>query len=206
MNFNEIQSAWNNDPENGGKVPTTLDQLKPAGLPLDKIKKNLQNEFVYQIVSIILLAFLPQLYRFDPAFYVWYYVSYAMFVSICAYYLIRLLLFYNRIRNYNANTKDSLYETYFDIRLNIEMYKTFSFSLMPFVLIFIAMFVISANKSAMIEMIQTGIFPQAVLIQMAVGFVLSMVIFALATEWWTHTFYGKYAKEIKSLLDKLKEA
>lgn len=205
MNFNDIQSAWNKDPENGGPLPNTLDQLKPAGLPLDKIKKNLHNEFVYQILSIIFLAFLPQLYRFDPTFHVWFYVSYAMFVSICAYYLFRLFLFYKRIRNYHANTKDSLYETYYDIRLNIEMYKTFSFSLVPFILMFIAMFVISANKSAMVQMIQTGIFPQSVLVQIAVGFIFSIVFFALATEWWTHTFYGKYAKEIRSLLEKLKD-
>ena len=205
MNFNDIQSAWKNDPENGGKLPDTLDQLKPAGLPLDKIKKNLRNEFVYQILSIIFLGFLPQIYRFDSAFHLSFYVSYAIFVSICAYYLIHLFLFYKRIRNYNLNTKDSLYETYYDIRLNIEMYKTFSFALMPFILIFIALFCISANKGAMVEMVRTGIFPQTVLWQMGIGFVISMIFFAAATEWWTHSFYGKYAKEIRSLLDKLRE-
>lgn len=204
MNFNDIQSAWDKD-QKGGSVPDRVEQLKPAGMPLDKIKKNLRNEFIYQVISIIFVAFLPQIHAFNPALNVWFYVTYAIFVAICAYYLVKLFGFYQRIVSYNANTKDSLYETYYDIRLNIEMYKTFSFSLMPFILIFIGMFIISVNKGAIVEMIQTGIFPQAIVIQFGVGFVFSMVTLALATEWWVHHFYGKYAKEIRQLLDQLRE-
>lgn len=204
MNFNDIQSAWNKD-QNGGSVPDRVDQLKPAGLPLDRIKKNLRNEFIYQVLSIILVAFLPKIHAFNPALTVWFYVTYAIFVAICAYYLIKLFGFYKRIVNYSASTKDSLYETYYDIRLNIEMYKTFSFSLMPFILIFVAMFIISINKSAVAEMIQTGVFPQTIVVQFGIGFVFSLVTLALATEWWVHHFYGQYAKAIRTLLDQLKE-
>ena len=205
MNFNDIQSVWDNDKEPGGQVPDRIEQLKPAGLPIDKVRRNLRNEFGYQILSMVFVAFLPQIHSFNPALYVWFYVTYAIFMAISAYYLIKLFQFYRRLQHGAINTKDNLYETYYDIRLNIEIYKTFSFSLMPFVLIFLVMFLISVNKSAVIEMIQTGIFPQTLVVQFAVGFVCSLLAMGFATEWWVHHFYGRYAHEIKRLLDKLKE-
>lgn len=205
MNFNDIQSAWDNDREKGGNIPNRIDQLKAAGLPLDKVRGNLRNEFVYQAAAIVFVAFLPQIHSFNPALYVWYYVTYAIFTAISVYYLVKLFRFYKRLQRTEINTKDSLYETYYEIRLNIEIYKTFSFSLMPFVLIFLLMFIVSVNKSAVLEMIQTGLFPQTLVIQFAVGFIISMLAMALATEWWVRHFYGRYAAEIKKLINQLKE-
>ncbi len=206
MNFNNIQSVWDNDREPGGQIPDRIDQLKSAGLPLDRVRKNLRNEFVYQLASIVFVAFLPRIHAFNPALNVWFYVTYAIFGAISAYYLVKLFRFYRRLQQVDINTKDSLYEAYYDVRLNIETYKTFSFSLMPFVLIFVAMFIVSVNQSAVVEMVQTGVFPQRVVWQFAVGFAVSLLMMALATEWWVHHFYGKYARELRKLLDQLKEA
>ena len=44
---------------------------------------------------------------------------------VSAYYLIIVVCFYKRLNKTTLNTKDNLYETYFDIRLNMELYKTF---------------------------------------------------------------------------------
>lgn len=204
MNFNDIQSAWNSD-RDSGHVPDRLALLRSPGMPLDKIRKNLRNEFVYQALSIALIGFLPAILPFNPSFLVWFYVTYGIFVAITSYYLVKLFWFYKRVSTQNSNTKDSLYETYYDIRLNIEMYKTFSFSLVPFVLIFIVMAIVSVNKSAVVQMIRTGIFPTVLLVQFVVGFAVTIIMMALATEWWVYRFYGRYANEIKRQLDALKE-
>jgi hypothetical protein len=42
-----------------------------------------------------------------------------------------------RLSKTTLNTKDSLYETYFDVRLNMELYKTFTFALTPYGNVFI---------------------------------------------------------------------
>ena len=38
-----------------------------------------------------------------------------------------------------------------------------------------------------------------------VSVLFSMLFMGIASEWWVHFFYGKYAKEIRTVLDELKE-
>lgn len=205
MNFDDLQSAWKKDSGNGGPVPESVAKIKSANLPLDKVRKNLRNEFVYQFIAIVLIGFLPQFPHFMPVFTFWFYIFYAMFVSISVYFLVKLYVFYKRINNQVLNTKDNLYEIYFDIRLSMELYKTFTYALMPFVLIFFAMFVVSMNQVEVEEMLHAGIYPKIAIYQLVIGFLVTMVTIGFVTEWWTHSFYGRYAKEIKKVLDQLKE-
>jgi hypothetical protein len=62
--------------------------------------------------------------RFPAPMIAPYYLIYAIMVA--SIYIRKLLFFYNRLKKY-SEYKDSLYETYFDIRLNMELYKTFTF-------------------------------------------------------------------------------
>ncbi|MFT3794752.1 hypothetical protein [Flavobacterium sp.] len=205
MNFDDLQSAWKNDSGKGGPIPDSIAKIKSANLPLDKVRKNLRNEFFYQIIAIVWIGFLPMYPKFIAALDFWFYIFYTMFVSISGYFLVKLYLFYKRINNQDLSTKDALYETYYDIRLSIELYKTFTYSLMPFVLIFFGMFVLSLNQGAFEQMIETGDFPKSVGYQFAFGFIVAMLTIGFVTELWTHSFYGKYAKEIRKVIDQLKE-
>ena len=119
MDFNDIQSAWNNDKSEDVVLPTNLEKLQSVNTPLDKIRKNLKKEFVYQIMSIVFLGFIPVLYKFSPLVITAFYGLYALFLVICVYFLAKLFLFYKRLNTANTNTKDNLYDTYFDIRLNM---------------------------------------------------------------------------------------
>jgi hypothetical protein len=74
--------------------------------------------------------------RFPAPMIAPYYLIYAIMVAISIYYLGKLLFFYNRLNKSTLNTKDSLYETYFDIRLNMELYKTFTFHFFLFLCYF----------------------------------------------------------------------
>ena len=104
----------------------------------------------------------------------------------------------------DLKTKDSLYETYFDIRLNMEIYKTFSFALTPFLaLYFVGLFYYGSTGKVEAQMANMS---NAVLVAMFVVVTLSILFMGLAAEWWVKHFYGKYAKEIKKVLDELKES
>ena len=140
MDFNDIQSAWNNENTKNVVVPTQLEKVQQANTPLDKIKKNLKNEFIYQIVSIVLIGFAPYLNGFPEQAITPFYLLFSLFVAVSAYYLIKLFIFYKRLNKTALNTKDNLYETYFDIRLNMELYKTFGFALTPFMILFLVVF------------------------------------------------------------------
>jgi len=203
MDFNDIQNAWNNEKTDNVVLPDNLEKIQSANTPLDKIKRNIINEFIYQIISIVLIAFIPLIYNFPPKGMILFYLLYSLFTAVCFYYFVKFYLFYKRLNTIALKTKDSLYETYFDIRLNMELYKTFGFALTPFLMLYlIGFFYFEFTKTP-------GFFAEEFTNYQLFG-MLSIVVFCMlfmgiTLEWWVHKFYGKYAKEIRKVIDQLKE-
>ena len=203
MDFNDIQNAWNNEKTDKVVLPDNLEKIQSANTPLDKIKRNIINEFIYQIISIVLIAFIPLIYNFPPKGMILFYLLYSLFTAVCFYYFVKFYLFYKRLNTIALKTKDSLYETYFDIRLNMELYKTFGFALTPFLMLYlIGFFYFEFTKTP-------GFFAEEFTNYQLFG-MLSIVVFCMlfmgiTLEWWVHKFYGKYAKEIRKVIDQLKE-
>ena len=200
MDFNDIQSAWNSENTKNVVVPTQLEKVQKANTPLDKIKKNLKNELIYQIVAIVVIGLAPFLYGFPEQAITPFYLLFSLFVAVCAYYLTKLFVFYKRLNKTALNTKDNLYETYFDIRLNMELYKTFTFALTPFVILFlVGVLYFTLPNGATFFTDSTNS------ITLFLSVLISMLFMGVALEWWVHYYYGKYAKEIRTVLDELKE-
>ena len=200
MDFNDIQSAWNSENTKNVVVPTQLEKVQKGNTPLDKIKKNLKNELIYQIVAIVVIGLAPFLYGFPEQAITPFYLLFSLFVAVCAYYLTKLFVFYKRLNKTALNTKDNLYETYFDIRLNMELYKTFTFALTPFVILFlVGVLYFTLPNGATFFTDSTNS------ITLFLSVLFSMLFIGLGLEWWVHSFYGKYAKEIRTVLDELKE-
>lgn len=205
MDFKDIQSAWDGDKPENVVVPTKLEKLKSANMPLDKIRKNLKNEFIYQFLSILFLGLIPVIYKFPPVMSTFFYGLFVLFLVICAYFLMKLYWFYKRLNSAETNTKDNLYDTYFDIRLNMELYKSFTYSLVPFALIFASMILLRDQTQEMMDFILYKKSANLIIGSLFAGFISMMVTVAFFTEWWINHFYGKYAKEIRKVLDELKE-
>ena len=203
MDFNDIQNAWNNEKTDNVVVPTNLEKIESANTPLDKIRRNLKNELFYQGIAVVLYGFAPLVFTFPEKWIVPFYLFYSIFVAVCAYYLIKLYWFYKRLNNITLKTKDSLYETYFDVRLNMELYKTFGFALTPFIVLFLIGFLY--NDFSQDPGFQITNFSNSQLISVFTIVTFSILFMGLALEWWVHYFYGKYAKEIKKVIDELKE-
>lgn len=201
MDFNDIQSAWKNEKTENVTLPTHLDRINSANMPLEKIKKNLKNEFLYQILSIIFIGFVPFVFKVPANAIALFYLLFSIFVAVCIYYLVKLYVFYRRLGKTTLNTKDSLYETYFDIRLSMELYKTFGFALIPFVILFLFGFMYYKIPYFFTK----GLDNTSFLVTTFSIVIFSILFMGLALEWWVHYFYGKYAKEIRKVLDELKE-
>ena len=106
-----------------------------------------------------------------------------------------------RLGKTTLNTKDSLYETYFEIRLNMELYKTFGFALVPFLILFL----FGVLYFEIPEFFNNGLNSTAFLVTTFSIVIFSILYMGFALEWWVHHFYGKYAKEIRKVIDELKE-
>jgi len=203
MDFNDIQNAWKNEQTENVVLPNNLEKIQSVNTPLDKIRKNLRNELFYQIISIFFIGFTPIIFQFPEKTITPFYLLFSIFVAVSIYYLVKLYLFYKRLNNITLKTKDSLYETYFDVRLNMELYKTFGFALTPFIILFLlghAYFKFPQTQNIAIDSLNNG---QLIGIFSAVT--ISILSMGLVLEWWVHHFYGKYAKEIQNVIDQLKE-
>jgi hypothetical protein len=203
MDFNDIQNAWNNDKSDNVVLPDNLKKIQSANTPLDKIKKNLKSELITQVVAVILIGLTPYLFNFEQKFIMPFFLLFSMFTAVCIYYLVKLYLFYKRLNNVALKTKDNLYETYFDIRLNMELYKTFGFALTPFLVLFLIVFIYYQSSKA-VDFVMFE-FSNAQIISVFSVVVFTILSMGLALEWWVRFFYGKYANEIKKVIDELKE-
>jgi hypothetical protein len=203
MDFNDIQNAWNNDKTENIVLPNNLEKIQSANTPLDKIKNNLKSELIGQAVSVFVIGFTPFIFQFEHKFIIPFYLLFSMFTAVCVYYLVKLYLFYKRLNNIALKTKDNLYETYFEIRLNMELYKTFGFALTPFLVVFLIVFIFyKFSKTTNFTMLE---FSNIEMVSAFSVILFSILFMGLALEWWVHYFYGKYAKEIKKVIDELKE-
>lgn len=200
MDFNDIQSAWDKENNENVVLPNNLEKIQTANTPLDKIKKNLKNELIGQTLAVIFTGLAPLLHTFPAKWITPFYFVYSMFTAVCVYYLVRLFLFYKRLNRITLSTKDSLYETYFDVRLNMELYKTFTFALTPFMVLFLVGFILNLKPDLEIRNISN-----AVLIPNLIAIACAILFVGIMLEWWVHHYYGKYAKEIKKVIDELKE-
>ena len=96
------------------------------------------------------------------------------------------------------NSKDALYETYYEVRLYIQNYESFSFSLVPFM--FILFWIILADTDSLNELkishiiISTGSF-----------IVYLLILTVLAKVFWMDRLYNRYLKQIKSTLEYFRE-
>ena len=202
MNFDDIKSAWDNESGNEMDIPESVKRLKRAEHPIDQLKRNIRNEWYLQLTAIIFLGAIPLLFRINENLYFMYYILYVLMIAISAYYFIKFNGFYKRLGNTNLSSKDNLYELYYELKLNMEMYKSFTFVLTPFALMIFGLYYISQNNLAKL-LIQDNINIRIIPLLIASIFVLGIIV--AGTHWWVEHFYGKYARQIKQLLDELKE-
>lgn len=202
MNLDELQQAW--DKEGAETEPLNLvpEKLKKAHHPLDRIRHNMKKELFFQSFAILLMGIWPFQFHFNQNFSIAYYAIYFLLLVVSAYYFLRFYRFFKEINHYSGSSKDSLYELYYEIRLNMEAYKSFSFLLVPFAMI--AALLIVFNRR-LLKHPDKPLLEAADWIVIPVVLVVMTIFIIWATHWWVERYYGKHAKQIRNLLDELKE-
>ncbi|MBU7578452.1 MAG: hypothetical protein KAF40_10350 [Flavihumibacter sp.] len=202
MNLDELQQAWGKEGSDSEPLNLVLEKLKKAHQPLDRIRNNMQKELIYQSIAILFIGLCPIFYKFNQNFSIAYYCIYALLLVVSIYYFLRFYRFFKQIHNYSGSSKDNLYELYYEIRLNMEAYKSFSFLLVPFAMI--AALLISFN-SRLLKHPDKPLVEAGDWIMIPTVLVLMTIFIIWATNWWVEHYYGKHAKQIRNLLDELRE-
>ncbi|KAF2515351.1 hypothetical protein EYY60_02370 [Flavobacterium zhairuonense] len=204
MDFNDIQNAWNSEKTDNVVLPDNLEKIQSVNTPLDKIRKNLKKECIVQLVSMILVPIIPLIIDLKYGFFLAYYLLYAVSIIISVGFTIRLYMYYKNFANVAATTKDNLYEIYYNIRLFIETYKSCSYTFFPFGLFYMFLLPLGKKSGKLLNLILNSNKEYVAVIFILIVFVF-MILMWFMTEGHTKLFYGKYAKEIKKVIDELKE-
>ncbi|WP_289663707.1 hypothetical protein [Flavobacterium panacagri] len=203
MDFNDIQNAWNNE-KNDVVLPDNLEKINSVNTPLDKIKKNLKKEFIVQIISLIFVGVVPLLIDLNYGFFLAYYLLYAVSILISVAFTIRLYIYYKNFTNVAATTKDNLYEIYYNIMLFMETYKSASYSFFPFGLFYMFLLPLGKKSGKLLNLVLNSNQEYVAAIFILIVFAF-MILMWFMTEGHVKLFYGKYAKEIRKVIDELKE-
>jgi hypothetical protein len=203
MNFDELQNAWQK--EDGSQKDMTFEGslLKKSNQPIDAIRKKMKHEFWFQLAAIIFIGFLPLLFAIRGSMMLLFYTNYIIMLFITTYYFLRFGKLFKTMHNYNTTLKDGLTHLYFEIRLHLEMYKSFNFILIPFVFFMtgITMYKrdLTQNITSMPASYSEGLIKYA-----ALAIIVTLLVLILTNQW-INSYYGKHVKKIKGLLDDLSE-
>ena len=200
MNFDEIKSNWDNEGSDDVNIPGSITELKRAKHPIDKIKKNMKFEFYGQVLCIITVPFLTQ-QIFIGSLQELFLGFYAVFVLISAYYFYHFHVFYKQTNLNATSSKDNLYELYYNLRLNMERYKSFGFLLIPFIIGFAALTWI--EKPGHLDLDKAMFFGN--LITYLTAMIVAVIVYIALIVFWVEMVYGKYTRQIKDILQELKE-
>jgi Ca2+/Na+ antiporter len=200
MNFDEIKSKWDQENSKNIQVPESVSKLRKAQHPIDKLKRNMKFELITQIATLIILPFYFG-NRFSGDIQDLLLGVYAVFVLICLYYLYNFYRFYKQSVAYSADSRESLNELYYSLRLNMERYKSLGFLILPFIMILLGLNSIESGENTSQGWPELLVNLKRFLISMVVvaGIYIGAVIV------WVDILYGKYARQIKDALDELKE-
>jgi hypothetical protein len=207
MDIDSLQQMWENDKPQNIQVPTDLEKLKSVNMPIQRLKKSIKKDLLIQLTAIAFLGIVPFLLKnkLAPMFFMSYYLLYLLAIIISIFFCIKLYKFYKKIVNTNADTKDNLYETYYNIRLFIELYKSLNYALMPLGMIYMFLIPLGSKAEKIIKLYNDAQNPEYYLFG-AIGIIALLMISTWAiTEAYTKYFFGKYANDIKKVIDELKE-
>jgi hypothetical protein len=201
MNFDELQSAWHSDKGNDVVVPDSVAKLRSVATPVEHIRKNMRMEFVVMLCLIICIPLLRVVYKNQLA-PMPFYAMYVALIILTIFYYIKFYLFYKRLDAAALNSKDSLYEVYYDIKLNIEMYRSFNYSVIPLLLLYQVMVIMSLPpvKAAAFASRQAYF-----IVIFSIVFLFAVVVAISFVELWIKFFYGNYLTQVRKVLDELKE-
>lgn len=203
MNFDELKSKWDNENNADLHIPDSIDKLKKAQHPIEKLKRNMKIDFCFQLLAITYFGFLPYLQNFDHSLYYIFFGVYSIFLLISIQYFYGFYLFYKNIQDNTSPTKDKLLELYYELRLNIERYQSLGFLLFPAIIGYLIL--LQYNTLLIENKTLADLEGLSLLKEMILVIVVLTVLFIFFIKWTTNVVYGKYAKKIRQILDELNE-
>lgn len=207
MNFDELKEQWNKDSNENILVPENLEQLRAAQTPIDAVRKKMKNEFILQSVFLIASAFIPLIFSFSSILTIVFFFCYGLIVAFTSYYFYKFFVFYKKSYDLNYDTRKNLLWFYYELKLNIELYKALNYILffIGFIMGVLIFMTLKASGNEIEIPVINKIIEKFRVLYFVGMFLLSLVLSFGMAELIPRLYYGKYLKQIKTILDDLDE-
>lgn len=201
MDFDKIKDEWNNgDTDSSNEITAKELKVKEAQTPIDRIRRQMKHEFKYQILSLVILAFVPKLFHLSPQLYTTYLVFYGIVVAFCTHYFYKFYTFYKHSYDLSLDSRKNLFWFYYEMKLNIELYKALNY-IIAFIMLSFCATVLFLTKDDLMKKVLERIS----IIYIALNAFVTILIIGLVTEFWARFYYGKHVKRLKIVIDSLDE-
>ncbi|MBN9336930.1 MAG: hypothetical protein J0I88_03660 [Chryseobacterium sp.] len=196
MDLDNLKSLWNK--EDVSETPEiSTERQKEIHLPLEKIRKNMRNEFWSTIILLPIVLIAIWFFNIPFRFRLYIEVLVASMTLVTVFFFSKFFKLYREISNPTLGTYDSLKDLFHQFELNKQYYLSFYLSFVPF---FVCEIIIITESIPYSHQYTDGL--------LAVKFIISILfgLFALYFfgNWWFKHFYGKYIDKIKKLVEDLK--
>ncbi|MGZ3776923.1 MAG: hypothetical protein ACXVI9_04855 [Mucilaginibacter sp.] len=207
MNIDELKDAWGQDEPKGMSLPVSTEVLGKTTSVVGSIRKKMKAEFIaLVVVYAIIIGFL---FSGDQSSFFIDMIKILLFsiLLLNGFYYSRFYVFYKTIGRYDLNIKSSLRKIVYELELNAEIYKTYSFSAMPFSMLTAGAFI--ASKMDIIHMrnvfahgsSMSGHIMLWICSTILVSYIITYFLIGLSVR----LTYGKYIDALKQVMNDLGE-
>lgn len=197
-NITNFEKMWHEQTTDATEIQMQHLNPRTTHTIVDAVRKNMRMEFYYFLGTPLLFLAAFYIKTNSPLSMAILIITFIVLLLVSIYYLTRFYRFYKKSGNMLFNTKESLTWFYYELRFNMELYRSFVYHGMS--IGFFAGFIwgiiephITQHKE--IDLLDLGLY------------FIFIVVFLLITVWftqyWLNIFYGKHLKRVKWLLDQL---
>ena len=200
MNFDQLKDEWNKNETNYNEVSEKMLKIKEARTPIDSIRKKMKHEFFVQLISLVIMAFVPRIFGFSTELKTTYIIFYGIICGFTTYYFFKFYTFYKHSYDLSIDSRKNLLWFYYEMKLNLELYKALTYIIGFISLSFCttALFIIKGK-------IMTEILGKISMTYIVINAFVLILIVGIITELWAKFYYGKYLKQIKTIIDNIDE-
>jgi hypothetical protein len=207
MNIDELKDAWGQDEPKGMSLPVSTETLGKTTSVVGSIRKKMKAEFIaLLIVYAILIGFLFSGYQ-SSIFTDMIKILLFAILLLNGFYYSKFYVFYKAIGRYDLNIKSSLGKIVYELELNAEIYKTYSFSAMPLSVLTAGAFIVGKLKLVHMPDVFThgNTIPGNIMLWICSTILVSYMITYFLISLSVRLTYGKYIDALKQVMNDLGE-
>jgi hypothetical protein len=206
MNFDDIKKEMDASVNDVPKQNIEIDLKKGGNNPVQIIRKNMKGEILTQLLGIVFMLSYPLMVPMDA----FTRSTYLIFMSINSImtlsYVIKLSFFVKKTSDFTKSSKEALLTFMFEAKLTLEVYKSFIIAgslLLPvpvFALLSREMEPLENGMTVFEKWFRLDLTGGELSVLLGIYFVAAIGFYYL-TVGWAHMMYGKYLKQLQSIID-----